>query len=136
MGKTMRGLAWVLFALFLVHDLYSWGGLAITPDFGTKLREQASLRSPLAATYLFAGRKTVEALHRRDAAVAYAAGQMRPTLFTEPGPPEVSRLTMSNILKFSMARKRIASIRNGITIGSVMDQNCRKGDARSTSAAS
>jgi hypothetical protein len=88
MGKSIRWLAWLLFAVFLAHDLYAWGGLAITPDFGPKLREQASLRSPLAATYLFAGRKSVEALHRRDAAVAYAAGQMRPTLFTEPGPPE------------------------------------------------
>ena len=88
MGKTIRWLAWLLFALFLAHDLYAWGGLAITPDFGTKLRQQASLRSPLAATYLFAGRKSVEALNRRDAAVAYAARHMRPTLFTEPGPPE------------------------------------------------
>jgi len=41
----------------------------------------------------------------------------------EPGPPEVKRFTMSNILKFSMARKRTASIRNGMTIGSVIDQN-------------
>src|SRR5258708_22671575 len=58
------------------------------------------------------------------------------TSVVDPGPPEVNRLTMSNILKFSIARKRIASIKNGITIGSVIDQNCRQGDARSTSAAS
>ena len=43
---------------------------------------------------------------------------------------------MSNILKFSMARNNTASIRNGITIGSVIDQNWRHGEARSTSAAS
>ncbi len=43
---------------------------------------------------------------------------------------------MSNILKFSMARNRIASIRNGTTMGSVTDQNVRQVDARSTSAAS
>ena len=36
----------------------------------------------------------------------------------DPGPPEVSRLTMSNILKFSIARNRTASIRNGTVIGS------------------
>jgi hypothetical protein len=43
---------------------------------------------------------------------------------------------MSNILKFSIARNSTASMRNGITIGSVIDQNLRHADARSTSAAS
>ncbi len=54
----------------------------------------------------------------------------------EPGPPEVSSTTMSNILKFSMARNSTASMRNGSTIGTVIDQNCRHLEARSTSAAS
>src|SRR4029434_6432175 len=58
------------------------------------------------------------------------------TSVVDPGPPEVSRLTMSNILKFSMPRKRIASMMNGSAIGSVIDQNCRQAEARSTSAAS
>jgi hypothetical protein len=35
----------------------------------------------------------------------------------DPGPPPVSRLTMSNILKFSMPRNSTASIRNGSAIG-------------------
>ena len=43
---------------------------------------------------------------------------------------------MSNILKFSMPRNSTASMMKGSTIGSVMDQNWRHGDARSTSAAS
>ena len=38
---------------------------------------------------------------------------------------------MSNILKFSIARNSTASMRNGITIGSVIDQNRRHADARS-----
>ena len=88
MGKTIRGLCWVLAFAFLAHDLYAWGGLAITPDFGAQLRTQASVRSPLAASYLLAGRKAVDALHRRDAAVAYAARHFRPALFTTPGPAE------------------------------------------------
>jgi hypothetical protein len=88
MGKTIRVLCWGLFFVFLAHDLNAWGGLAITPDFGARLRTEASVRSPLAATYLFAGRKATGALHRRDAAVAYAARHFRGDLFTVEGPPE------------------------------------------------
>jgi hypothetical protein len=88
MGKAIRSLCWVLFVLFLAHDLYAWGGLAMKPGFGAPLRTQASVRSPLAAAYLFAGRKAVDATHRRDAAVAYAERHFRPALFTEGGPPE------------------------------------------------
>ncbi len=36
----------------------------------------------------------------------------------EPGPPPVSRLTMSNILKFSMPRNSTASMMKGSAIGS------------------
>src|ERR1700726_5048564 len=61
---------------------------------------------------------------------------METSLVVEPGPPEVSKLTMSNILKFSMARNRTASIRNGVVIGRVIDQNCRQDDARSASGGS
>ena len=61
---------------------------------------------------------------------------MEASSVTDPGPPEVSSTTRSNILKFSMARNSTASIRNGSTMGTVMDQNCRHLDARSTSAAS
>ena len=43
---------------------------------------------------------------------------------------------MSNILKFSMPRNSTASMMNGSAIGSVIDQNCRHFEARSTSAAS
>ena len=39
---------------------------------------------------------------------------------TEPGPPPVSSLTMSNILKFSIPRNSMASIKNGRTEGRVI----------------
>ena len=61
---------------------------------------------------------------------------MEATSVVEPGPPEVSRFTMSNILKFSMPRNSTASMMKGSTIGSVMLQNWRQAEARSTSAAS
>ncbi len=43
---------------------------------------------------------------------------------------------MSNITNDWIAWKSTASMRKGRTIGKVIDQNCLKGDARSTSAAS
>jgi hypothetical protein len=73
MGRLIRALFWLLAGLFLAYDLYLWGGLAVTPTIGGKLREQASLRSPLAATYLFLGRHAVDAAGRADAAMAFAA---------------------------------------------------------------
>ena len=89
MGSKIRMVSWILAFVFLGFDLYLWGGLAITPVVGKVLREQASLRSPLAASYLFAGRKTVDALGREDAAVAFAARQIRAGVLADPGPPEV-----------------------------------------------
>ncbi len=61
---------------------------------------------------------------------------MEATSVVEPGPPPVSRFTMSNILKFSMPRNSTASMMKGSAIGTVIDQNCRQLEARSTSAAS
>src|SRR5260370_1443300 len=51
------------------------------------------------------------------------------TSVVDPGPPEVSRLTMSNILKFSIARKRMASIRNGIPLAAILVHQAADGDA-------
>ena len=58
------------------------------------------------------------------------------TSVVEPGPPDVSRLIRSNILKFSIPRNSTASMTNGSAIGRVIDQNRRNEEARSTSAAS
>ena len=104
MGKYVRGILWGLFFLFLGIDLYAWGGLAITPDLGKQLREQASLRAPLAATYMYAGRKTIELVGRRDQAVAYARRHFRPEAFTDPGPPELV------VARFHSAQSATASL--------------------------
>ncbi len=88
MAAKFRTVLWLLFFLSLGFDLYAWGGLAITPVVGKQLREQASLRSPLAATYLYAGRKTVDFLGIEQAAVAFAGRQIRGGVLADPGPPE------------------------------------------------
>ena len=88
MGSKIRAVSWLLALACLGFDLYLWGGLAITPVVGKALREQASLRSPLAATYLFAGRKAVDVLGREDASVAFAARHIRAGVLADPGPRE------------------------------------------------
>lgn len=89
MGSKIRTVTWLLTFVFLGFDLYLWGGLAITPVLGKALREEAALRSPLAASYLFAGRQTVDALGREDAAVAFAARNIRAGVLADPGPKEL-----------------------------------------------
>ena len=73
MGKMIRALIWLLAGLFLAYDLYLWGGLAVTPVIGSKLREQASVQSPIAASYLFLGRHAVNAAGRARPAMEFAA---------------------------------------------------------------
>ena len=73
MGKLIRALFWLLTGLFFAYDLYLWGGLAITPTIGKALREQSSLQSPLAASYLFLGRHAVNAAGQSAEATEFAA---------------------------------------------------------------
>ena len=73
MGKFVRALFWMLTGLFFAYDLYLWGGLAVTPTVGKQLRAQASLQSPIAASYLFLGRHAVGALGRNAEASDFAA---------------------------------------------------------------
>lgn len=72
MGKFVRAVFWLLAGLFLAYDLYLWGGLAITPTTGIQLRAQASVQSPIAATYLFLGRHLVVATGKSAQAVEFA----------------------------------------------------------------
>lgn len=72
MGKWVRTIFWLLAGVFLAYDLYLWGGLAITPTIGKQLREQASVQSPIAASYLFLGRHAVTAAGRSSQAVDFA----------------------------------------------------------------
>ncbi len=73
MAKIVRTVFWLLTALFFAYDFALWGGLAITPTVGKELRAQASLQSPIAASYLFAGRNLVSLAGWQDGAVAFAA---------------------------------------------------------------
>ena len=73
MGKFARGFCWLLAFWCLAFNLYTWGGLAVTPTIGKHLRQQASMHSPLAATYLFAGGKAVDAAGQSRKAMDHAA---------------------------------------------------------------
>jgi len=73
MGKFVRALFWLLTAVLFAYDLVLWGGLAVTPTIGPRLREQASLQTPIAATYLWLGRQSVMAAGKSSEAMAFAA---------------------------------------------------------------
>ena len=72
MGRFVRALSWILVGWFLAYNLYVWGGLAVTPIIGKQLREQSSLQSPIAASYLFFGRHAVMKLGQSDRARVHA----------------------------------------------------------------
>lgn len=88
MGSKIRTVFWIVTFLFTGFDLYQWGGLAVTPVIGKQLREQATVRSPIAATYLYLGRKSVDLAGRADPAMAFAARHIRAGVLDDPGPPE------------------------------------------------
>ena len=73
MRKALLILSWLLALLFLAHDLYYWGGIAVTPKVGERIDAQATLESPLAKTYLSIGRQIVGGLGRAAQARDYAA---------------------------------------------------------------
>ena len=68
MGRFVRAMCWMLAGWFLAYTLYVWGGLAVTPSIGKQLRDQATLQSPIAASYLFLGRHAVSAAGLSDRA--------------------------------------------------------------------
>jgi hypothetical protein len=92
MGIKLRVVVWLLAFWLLAVDLYTWGGLALTPSIGKQLREQASVQSPLAATYLFLGRKAVHAAGLDDRARARVAGRYPEQIAQIDGPPETVML--------------------------------------------
>lgn len=73
MGRLIRAMCWILAGWFLAYNIYIWGGLAVTPSIGKQLREQATLQSPIAASYLFLGRHAVSATGLADRARTRAA---------------------------------------------------------------
>lgn len=70
MGRLIRAMCWILTGWFLAYNMYVWGGLAVTPAIGKQLREQATVQSPIAASYLFLGRHAVSAAGLSDRAMA------------------------------------------------------------------
>ena len=75
MGRWVRAACWILAFWFLAYNLYTWGGLAVTPTIGKQLRERSSLQSPIAASYLFLGRHAVSSAGLADRARLYAQRQ-------------------------------------------------------------
>ncbi len=88
MGRKIRAVLWVIAFWMLAADVYTWGGLALTPSIGKQLREQASVQSPLAATYLFLGRLAVHASGLDDRARARVAQRYSQEITDIDGPPE------------------------------------------------
>lgn len=88
MGKWVRGAVWLVTAWMLFQNLYLWGGLAITPGIGKQLREQASVQSPLVATYAFLGRHLLAATGLEDRAVAHAAERFPRQVADTESPPQ------------------------------------------------
>lgn len=64
---------WVFAILLMTHNLYLWGGVAVTPQVGDRIMDQASLQSPIAWTYLVFGKQTVNPIGMDGAARDYAA---------------------------------------------------------------
>jgi hypothetical protein len=88
MGSKLRGFIWVVAFWLLTVDLYTWGGLALTPSIGKQLREQASAQSPIAATYLFLGRHAVHAAGLDDRARTRVAQRYPQEVAEIDGPHE------------------------------------------------
>jgi hypothetical protein len=66
---------WVLGLLFMAQNLFLWGGVAVTPQIGDRIMDQASLQSPVAWTYLVFGKLSVNPIGLSDSARNYAAGR-------------------------------------------------------------
>ena len=87
MGKWLRGVVWLVAFWMLAQNLALWGGLALTPVIGKQLREQASVQSPLAATYLFLGRHVLPPLGLEAWAVRRVGVRFEPQIADADSPP-------------------------------------------------
>ena len=82
MGVKIRIFFWLLTAICFGYNFYLWGGLEATPVVGRALMREAPF-SPLAATYMFLGRKINGTIGQREEAVEFAARQF-PELVGHP----------------------------------------------------
>ena len=78
-GSKLRAVCWLLAGFFFAYDLFAWGGLALVPKLGEQLQHDADMHSPLAATYLTAGRFIVEKAGQAENARRFAVRRF-PTL--------------------------------------------------------
>ncbi|MEO8161604.1 MAG: hypothetical protein ABI588_09305 [Arenimonas sp.] len=83
MGPKIRLSFWLLTAIFFGFDFYLWGGLQGTPVIGQELMKEAPFQSPMAATYMFLGKKINGTLGTQAASSAYAARHF-PELVAHP----------------------------------------------------
>lgn len=83
MGVKIRTFFWVLTAICFGYNFYLWGGLEHTPVVGRQLMSEAPFGSPLAATYMFLGRKINGTIGRSEEAQAFAARRF-PDLVAKP----------------------------------------------------
>ena len=88
MASKGRAVIWLLAFWLLAVDLYTWGGLALTPSIGKQLRDQASVQSPIAATYLLLGRLAVHGVGMDDRARARVAQRYSEEVAVIDGPAE------------------------------------------------
>lgn len=83
MGAKIRLVFWLLTAICFGYNFYLWGGLEATPQVGKQLMRDAPFSSPLAATYMFLGRKINGTIGRVDEAREFAARRF-PELVANP----------------------------------------------------
>ena len=74
-GAKIRAACWLLAGFFFAYDVFVWGGLAFMPKLGGELRHDASLHSPIAATYLATGAFVVEKAGYVDGAREFSKKQ-------------------------------------------------------------
>ena len=86
-GAKIRALCWLLAGALFAYDFAVWGGLASMPKLGDELRQDASLHSPLAATYLAVGGFIVEKAGQENGARAFAERHFR----NLPAPEDTDR---------------------------------------------
>jgi hypothetical protein len=88
MGPWIRAIAWLATLWMFARSLLLWGGLALTPGIGKPLREQASIHSPLVATYLAIGRLALPAVGLDDRARRHVAASFGPQIADTDSPPQ------------------------------------------------
>lgn len=105
MGARIRLVFWLLTVICFGYNFYLWGGLEATPVIGRQLMNEAPFQSPLAASYMFLGRKINKTIGQREEAVAFAARRF-PELVANP--EKVQNLAVPRFLAAQSTPGRLA----------------------------